>query len=91
MLFICVATLQCFIQSCGMLNQHETLPEEGMLCKYIKLCVFSLLLFIIQGKYFNLCIEAPQAAFGFAYGRYPANNSPHCFSTSWNLLACAEI
>lgn len=50
----------------------EALPEGALRCKYSKLCVRSPLLFIILSKYFNLCTEAPQAAFGFAYDRYPA-------------------
>lgn len=71
------------------LPSTEALPEGALLCKNSKLCVLSPLLFIILSKYFNLCTEAPQAAFGFAYGRY-SNSSPQCFSTSQHLLACAS-
>lgn len=71
------------------LPSTEALPVGGLLCKYSKLCVLSPLLFIILSKYFNLCTEAPQVAFWFAYGRYPAAVHLSVFQPQWHLLACA--
>ncbi len=72
------------------LPSTEALPEWALLCKYSKLCVLSPLLFIILSKYFNLHTEAPQAAFRFAYGRYPATFHFSFFPTSQHLIACAS-